>query len=47
MAALVVIFGALVVAMVRAVREDRPVTPPGESWDWRDDAVSWNRLGIR
>ena len=46
-AALLVMFAALIAATARAVRGDRPVTPPGNNWDWREDALAWNRLGIR
>lgn len=31
---------------IRTIRADRSTTPPGHTWDWREDALSWNRLGI-
>ena len=46
-AALVVLFGALAAVTARAIRGDRPASPPGDHWDWREDALAWNRLGIR
>ncbi|HUW17131.1 MAG TPA: hypothetical protein VMW94_08630 [Actinomycetes bacterium] len=36
----------VVVATVRQVRGDRPVTPPGAPRDWRDEQMEWRRLGI-
>jgi hypothetical protein len=38
---------AVLLATARVIRRDRPATPPGQTWDWRADALAWNRLGIR
>ena len=38
---------AALVATVRTTRHDRSTRPPGSPRDWRDDALSWNRLPIR
>lgn len=46
-ALLVVALGAVLLATIGAIRRDRPATPPGDAWDWRADALAWNRLGIR
>jgi len=35
------------VATVRTIRHDRSTLPPGSPRDWRDEALSWNRLPIR
>lgn len=47
MALLLVAAGAVLLVTTRVIRGDRPATPPGASWDWREDALAWNRLGIR
>jgi hypothetical protein len=46
-ALLVLALAAVLLATTRVIREDRPATPPGGPWDWRADALAWNRLGIR
>ena len=46
-ALIVVMIGSLAALTARAVRGDRPATPPGESLDWREDGLAWNKLGIR
>ena len=38
---------AVLLATARVIRSDRPATPPGDAFDWRADALAWNRLGIR
>lgn len=38
---------AVLVATVKMTRDDRSHLPPGSPRDWRDDAMSWNRLPIR
>ena len=39
--------GAVLLATARVIRGDRPAVPPGGPWDWRADALAWNRFGIR
>ena len=46
-ALLVITLAAVLLATARVIRRDRPATPPGDAWDWRADALAWNRLGIR
>lgn len=47
MAALLITLGAVLLATVRTIGQDRPGSPPGSRTDWRDAELSWSRLGIR
>jgi len=46
-ALLVIGLAGVLMATAHVIRHDRPATPPGDAWDWRADALAWNRLGIR
>jgi hypothetical protein len=46
LAALLVGVATLVAATARAIRQDRPASPPADP-DWREESLSWSRLGIR
>lgn len=35
---------AALAATLRTVSSDRPATPPGAPRDWREDALTWDRV---